>query len=479
MAKAACIALLAAAAILVAATPAAAASGIIRVSNQEFVDEECNPFYFSGYNTWLILETAGGVCCGGRPSVERQLDAAKANNLTVIRMFAYGVFANYQLQQAPGQYNESALRDFDYIVSEASKRDLKLIVALASNWVYNNNSTGTKCYYTNYTSSTDVTNCDQFFSDPGSIELYKDWVKTITSRNNTITGVTYGSDPTIFAWNLMNEGRCETPDCKASDIQSWIANVAPYVKSNVKQLVTVGEDGFLQASNCLADKINPVTNSIGWPLQTGQDYLPNHAVDGIDFGSIHFWPDNWARVDLDFGRNWLTGHANLSSAVLKKPLIVEEFGKAFGGDTLTTGEGQTQQQQLDYYKLVYSIVETSFITGDIIKGIAFWRWSEAESPANSLAPFDDAASISTTGPTFSEVVGPFSQRTAQKLAAGPAAGCTPSSAGSSSAPATSTAGRRLMQSSPTSSPSSSAANINSLVPAELCGAYPPQPASVG
>lgn len=82
---------------------------------------------------------------------------------------------------------------------------------------------------------------------------------------------------------------------------------------------------------CIECRTNPVTNSIGWPLQTGQDFIPNHAADGIDFAAIHFWPDNWGRTDLDFGKNWMTAHVNMSSIVLKKPLIVEEFGKAFGG----------------------------------------------------------------------------------------------------------------------------------------------------
>lgn len=39
-----------------------------------------------------------------------------------------------------------------------------------------------------------------------------------------------------------------------------------------------------------------------WPLHTGQDFLPNHMVDGIDFASLHLWPDNWARTDDYFGR---------------------------------------------------------------------------------------------------------------------------------------------------------------------------------
>lgn len=479
MAKMAICAMMAAAAVLLMSAPASAQTGFIRVSEGQFVDDSCEPFYFSGYNTWQILETAGGSCCGGRASVQSQLDQAQAANLTVVRMFAYGVGYNYQLQEAPGQVNASAFQDLDFIISEAGKRNLKLLVSLASNWVYGVNTTGTKCYYTNYT--TTASGCDDFFADANAITLYKDWVKTIATRNNSITGVTYGNDPTIFAWDLINEPRCTAgtvSSCSAAAIQSWITNVSAYVKSQVKQLVTVGEDGFMQASNCLADKTNPVTNSIGWPLETGQDFIPNHAVSTIDFASIHFWPDNWGRTDLDFGKSWMTTHINQSDIVLKKPLIVEEFGKAFGGNDLSSGQGQTAAQQMDYYKLVYSIVETSIDTTDVVKGIAFWRWSAAASPTNGLAAFDNYATINTTSDVFTQVIGPFSQRIAQKVAspAGKVAGCTSGSGSQAPTTASSVAGRRLMQA---AAPSSSAANANSLIPASLCGAFPPQPSSVG
>jgi mannan endo-1,4-beta-mannosidase len=39
-----------------------------------------------------------------------------------------------------------------------------------------------------------------------------------------------------------------------------------------------------------------------WPLNTGNDFLPNHLANGIDYGSIHMWPDNWGRTDLGFGK---------------------------------------------------------------------------------------------------------------------------------------------------------------------------------
>ncbi len=56
--------------------------------------------------------------------------------------------------------------------------------------------------------------------------------------------------------------------------------------------------------------------------------------------------------------------------------------------------GQTQQDQIDYYKLVYSIVETSIDTADVVKGIAFWRWSAATAPTGGLGAFDNYATIS-------------------------------------------------------------------------------------
>ena len=49
-----------------------------------------------------------------------------------------------------------------------------------------------------------------FFSDPGARELYKDYVSYILGRRNSRTGQLYRDDPTILAWDLINEPRCET-----------------------------------------------------------------------------------------------------------------------------------------------------------------------------------------------------------------------------------------------------------------------------
>ena len=59
------------------------------------------------------------------------------------------------------------------------------------------------------------------------IQAYKEHAAFLLSRRNTVSGVTYGNDPTIFSWNLINEGRCETANCTAADIQVCPARPGP------------------------------------------------------------------------------------------------------------------------------------------------------------------------------------------------------------------------------------------------------------
>lgn len=89
-------------------------------------------------------------------------------------------------------------------------------------------------------------------------------------------------------------------------------------------------------------RANPVNAYSAWPLQTGQDFLPNHLVDGIDFASIHMWPDNWGRTDQAFGRAWLNAHMK-DAWYLGKPVVIEEFGKAVGASHMHDIEAALSQ----------------------------------------------------------------------------------------------------------------------------------------
>ena len=67
--------------------------------------------------------------------------------------------------------------------------------------------------------------------------------------------------------------------------------------------ITTGEEGFF-------NKGTPYTNynpfgtpsnvKPGWSGIIGQDFPTQHAGPNIDFGVMHFWPNNWATL----GAQW-------------------------------------------------------------------------------------------------------------------------------------------------------------------------------
>ncbi|BDA48416.1 probable mannan endo-1,4-beta-mannosidase 1 at N-terminal half [Coccomyxa sp. Obi] len=384
----------------------AAAANFIRVQSGVFVDGSCKDFKFSGYNAWQVIETALDMCCGGHSALVTQFQDAARNGLTVVRMFGFPVQEGFNLQLAPGVYNETAFRGMDMVIAEAAKQGLRLVIAFANNWAYNDLQTDWKCAYTNWT--TTAKDCNDFYTDVNVIKLYKQHVKKVLKRVNSVTGVAYANDPTILGWNLMNEPRNEHKK-GATELQSWIKKVAPFVKGQApNQLLTVGTEGFYQASNCAAPKLNPVP--AGWPLMTGQDHLPNHALPSIDYAAIHLWPDVWSQSSPPWGLRWIQAHAE-NSALLGKPLVIEEFGKFVGG-IYDKQHTETAARQLAYYKKVYAEVSKSVFGSGAIKGILFWRWKAAD-PTIELGTDDQAATLATDGKVFQEVIKPFSKRVAK------------------------------------------------------------------
>ena len=72
-----------------------------------------------------------------------------------------------------------------------------------------------------------------FFNDTGARSIYKEYVRAIVTRQNSMNGRLYSHDPTLMAWGLLNEPRCETwlvPECKET-FQAWVEEMSAFVKS--------------------------------------------------------------------------------------------------------------------------------------------------------------------------------------------------------------------------------------------------------
>ncbi|PKI41160.1 hypothetical protein CRG98_038445 [Punica granatum] len=111
-------------------------------------------------------------------------------------------------------------------------------------------------------------------------------VQKVLARVNTITGIAYRDDPTVMAWELMNEPCCQV-DYSGNTVDEWVQEMAPYVKSiDNKHLLAVGMEGFYRDSVPDRKQYNP-------GYQVGTDFIKSNLVKEIDFGTIHAYPDVW------------------------------------------------------------------------------------------------------------------------------------------------------------------------------------------
>ena len=94
------------------------------------------------------------------------------------------------LQQTPNHYNEQLLLQFDFLLVEASKRNMKLVVTLNNfcNW------SGGFDIYKRWSKDTD------FYTSDQSQQIYQQFIYDIMNRVNSINNVKYNEDDTIMAW---------------------------------------------------------------------------------------------------------------------------------------------------------------------------------------------------------------------------------------------------------------------------------------
>ena len=292
------------------------------------------------------------------PALVRQiLDKAQSHGLNVLRTWAHPMTAPYALATAPGVYNEAVFRGLDYLLDEARKRGVRVLLALTDNW----QPTGGADQFLNWAGGSTIH--EDFFSDPKAKRYYKDHVKVLLERKNTVNGREYRNDPTIFAWDLINEPRCYR--CGGL-LAEWIVEMAAWVKSiDPNHLLTVGEEGFYPEEARLEQRAANPQGLKSWAFWEGQHFVDDHASKLIDFASIHLWIHNWEDATEDFARRWLKQHISDARA-LGKPLLVEEFGA-----------GKYKEERTKWYNLVYGILEEDAMSGGPTAGALFWQWFAA------------------------------------------------------------------------------------------------------
>lgn len=322
---------LASAPLTTTAAVAAAPAGFVTASGGQFMLSGA-PYRYGGTNNYYLSYQS-------HDDVDDVLTKAQEMNLSVIRTWGFidvgsldgstpnvdgnknGFYFQYwdPATGAPA-YNDGAtgLEGLDYAIADAQAHGLRVIIALTNDW---KDFGGMDQYDTWY----GLKYHDQFYTDPRTQQAYKNWAAHLINHVNTVTGVAYKDDPTIFSWELANEPRCvgsgglpTSGICTQDTITNWVDEMSTYVKSlDPNHMVDVGDEGFYIGS----------TQGSGWPYNDPSDGVDNTAllrVANIDFGTFHLYPDYWGGT-ADWGTQWVKDHI-ANAAAIGKPTILEEFG---------------------------------------------------------------------------------------------------------------------------------------------------------
>uniref|UniRef100_A0A453KD63 mannan endo-1,4-beta-mannosidase n=1 Tax=Aegilops tauschii subsp. strangulata TaxID=200361 RepID=A0A453KD63_AEGTS len=254
----------------------------------------------------------------------------------------------------------------DFVVSEARRYKMRLILSLCNNW----EDYGGKAQYVRWgkEAGVDLTSDDDFFSDPTLKGYYKAFVEAVLSRINTITNEAYKDDPTILAWELINEPRCPS-DPSGDTLQAWIEEMASYVKSiDTMHLVEIGIEGYYGPSTPELLLVNPDDYS----GHVGTDFIRNHQAMGIDLASVHIYSDTWLpdsteESHVQFVNTWMQQHIDDAANLLAMPIVIGEFGLS-----LKDGKFENEFRET-FMQTVYNNFLGSWESGMIGGGCLLWQ----------------------------------------------------------------------------------------------------------
>ena len=318
-------------------SPPPASGSFVQVHNSNFV-QDGNVMRFAGTNAYYLpnYEKLNPAV------VDRALDLFQDTGITVVRMWGFydGFDCGYSkndsnenvIQTAPGVYSESALRDLDNVIAKGKERGVGFIIPFVNYW----DELGGICQYNTWAgASNPSTNMAFFLSNSDTQRWYKDYIKMLLNRVNTVTGIAYKDEPAIVAWQIMNEGRNRGANARV--LRDWYQEIAQYIKSiDPNHLVSTGEEGFDEGTPSVYS-VGEYSNTYALRANEGTSYVLNTAIPEIDFGSAHWYPNEFGfgtAINSDLlraQRAWINDHQKIAENS-GKPFIMGEFGFPGWGD---------------------------------------------------------------------------------------------------------------------------------------------------
>ena len=155
----------------------------------------------------------------------------------------------------------------------------------------------------------------KFYTNEGCKNSYMNYAKHWLTRVNTVTKVAYKDDPTIFAWELMNEPRYQDAgeDRTGITFRRWVDTMGGFIKSlDRNHMLAIGIEGHGTAYKFGGDEGNP--------------FIYVHQSSFIDFTTGHMYPDeSWSHLSPADAAKVVALWVHDSHTQVKKPFVLEEY----------------------------------------------------------------------------------------------------------------------------------------------------------
>ncbi|MDW4571923.1 cellulose binding domain-containing protein [Microbacterium sp. M3] len=339
-----------------------AATSAARASADDFV-ERCGihfcingeTAYFAGANSYDLFTYGAGsgdteTQYMYKDKIDQQFADMAADGVNLVRTWMFSHENWHGFTPARGVQNEQEWALFDYILYSAEQHGVRVIPTFENYWsAYG--GIGTILSWNGLANSHPSTGA--FFDQqkcPGCLDDYLDHVDYALNRVNHYTGVAYKDDPTIFAWELMNEPRHQdqTPGDNAvgAVFNAWVDTVGAHIRSiDDRHMITTGVEG--QGSE------------YGYGSDNGVPFVATCQNEYVDFCSAHLYPTEWwADLSIAETTTLLEQWIHDSHEVVGKPFFLGEFN-AHGSER---GE---------YWEAIYQTLEETDAAAS-----AFWWYQD-------------------------------------------------------------------------------------------------------
>lgn len=346
-----------------------AQTGFVYAEEDKFMLDG-KPFYFSGTNVYDFFtygSSSGDVETQfmDKDRIDSHMRRLYKNGIRVVRVWGFSHEDWHGFETQKGVYSEAQFSLFDYVVKSAEANGLKLIIALENYW---NDYGGIKDRLK--WEGIDVEGAGthdqgQFFTNESAIQGYKDYVKYFITRKNHYDGVEYRNDPTIFAWELMNEPRYQGfgDDLTSDVLRGWVDDMGVFIKS-------------IDSNHMLGTGLEGHGAKYGFGGDEGNDFLKIHESPNIDFASAHpYIRESWSNFTLEETMALVCQWADESHDILKKPLYIGEFNVE-------------RIERNEWWEEIYGFIEEKKIGGS-----GFWWFPDDKTPRDKFGVFEGDAEL--------------------------------------------------------------------------------------